>query len=64
MEHFNGYQHYSSGKCKGKMYFANPVKKAAVYFGIGTAVVIALCVAVPVAVVALPIYGVYSLVRR
>ena len=64
MGHFEGYQHFSEGKCKGKMYIANPVKKAAVFVGIGTVVVVALCVVVPIAVVALPIYGVYSLARR
>ena len=52
------------GKCKGKMYFSNPVKKAAVYTGIGIGLVLGACVVVPLAIVALPFYGAYSLLRE
>ena len=64
MQKFTSYEHYQTGKCKGKMYYANPVKKAVVVTGMGIGVALALCVVVPVALVALPIYGVVSLARH
>jgi hypothetical protein len=63
MEKFDGYEHFESGKCRGKMYFQNPFKKAAVYFAFGTTVVLIGCIAIPVAIVCLPFYGVYRVFR-
>ena len=48
----------------GKMYYSNPVKKVAVYTGIGLGIALAFCVVAPVALAALPFYGAYVIVRR
>jgi len=63
MGHFTGYSHFDSGSCKGKMYHSSTLKKAAIYAGIGVGGVLAFAVALPVAAVALPVYGGYRLIR-
>ena len=60
-EPFGGYSHYTSGKCKGKLYYKNPAKKAAVYVGMAAGSALALCVVIPLVPVVLPVYGAYRL---
>tara|TARA_R110002050_G_scaffold52136_4_gene119284 strand:+ start:246 stop:455 length:210 start_codon:yes stop_codon:yes gene_type:complete len=61
--HFSRYNHFSRGKCKGKMYYSSRVKKAAVYTGVGVGVFVGVVIAAPFALVALPIYGTYLVLR-
>eukprot|EP01087_Luapelamoeba_hula_P017506 TRINITY_DN5527_c0_g1_i1.p1 TRINITY_DN5527_c0_g1~~TRINITY_DN5527_c0_g1_i1.p1 ORF type:complete len:521 (-),score=79.55 TRINITY_DN5527_c0_g1_i1:6-1568(-) len=71
MGYFEGYDHFSKGKCKGLQYHNSNWSKAGMYAGIGAGGVaavgigipIGLVVGPPVAAVGLPLLGAFTLAR-
>mmetsp|Transcript_29801 Transcript_29801/g.46109 ORF Transcript_29801/g.46109 Transcript_29801/m.46109 type:complete len:499 (-) Transcript_29801:124-1620(-) len=64
MEEFKSYAHYSSGKCKGKMFYASRAKRIAIYTGVGAAIGVAAILILPFALIGLPFYVAYNVIRN